>query len=100
MKRIAVDDLRCNADAVLDSAQSDRIVISRAGKPCAVLVGIEEYDAEDLTLATSDDFWRMIQQRRVHGKSIPLEDVEARLQLRAVRTVGKVGKAKKRRSDE
>jgi hypothetical protein len=51
-------------------------VILRRGKPCAVLVGTEDYDSEDLKLASSEDFWRMIRQRRSSGKSVPLAEVE------------------------
>lgn len=98
MKRIPAKDLQANVDAVLDSAQSDRIVISRRGKPCAVLVGIEDYDAEDLQLATSKDFWDMIHQRRTRGKSIPLEEAEARLEKRANGRGKKQTKSKKRRT--
>ena len=58
-------------------------MISRRGKPCAVLVGIEEFDAEDLELANSDDFWRMVRERRAGGKSIPIAEVEARLGITA-----------------
>jgi prevent-host-death family protein len=79
MKNIAAKELKADLDAVLNSAQSERIVISRHGKPCAVLVGIEDYDAEDLRLASSQDFWRMIHERRTRGKSFPLSDVEKRL---------------------
>jgi hypothetical protein len=44
-----------------------------------VLLGIESYDAEDLRLASSPDFWRMIKERRIRGQSFPLAEVEARL---------------------
>ena len=79
MKTIPMTDLCNDPNAVLDSAQTERIVISRGGKPCAVLVGIEAYDTEDLQWATSTEFWGMIRQRRAHGKEFPLADVEARL---------------------
>ena len=83
MTSIPENELKANVDAVLSLSQSERIVISRRGKPCAVLVGIENYDAEDLRLATSDEFWQMIHQRRVSGKSYPLAEVEARLKTSA-----------------
>src|SRR5436305_3759805 len=77
MKTIPATELQTNLDAVLNSSQSERILISREGKPCAVLVGIQDYDAEDLQLATSPDFWLMIRQRRAEGGSVPLAEVEA-----------------------
>jgi prevent-host-death family protein len=82
MKTIPARDLQTNLDAVLNSSQKERIVIYREGKPCAVLVGIQDYDAEDLQLATSSDFWLMIRQRRADGRSIPLAEVESQLASR------------------
>ncbi len=79
MSNVPKEELQQNLDSILTRAQSERIVISRRGKPCAVLVGIEDYDAEDLGLASSEDFWHMIRLRRGSGTSVPLAEVEARL---------------------
>jgi prevent-host-death family protein len=81
MKRVAAQKLASDLDAVLESAQKERILISRHGKPCAVLVGVEGYDKEDLQYANSPGFWRMIGQRRKRGKLIPLDKVAARLKI-------------------
>jgi prevent-host-death family protein len=79
MSNVPEKELQQNLDSILTRAQSERIVISRRGKPCVVLVGIEDYDAEDLALASSEDLWRTIRQRRASGNSLPLSEVEARL---------------------
>jgi len=79
VKTIPARELQTNLDAVLNSSQEERVVIYREGKPCAVLVGIQDYDAADLQFATSADFWLMIRQRRTAGSSIPLAEVESRL---------------------
>jgi prevent-host-death family protein len=97
MKTIPAQELRTNLEEVLSSAQAERIVISRRGKPCAVLVGIENYDAEDLRLASSHDFWEMIRQRRTTGKSIPLAEVEERLGVTSQKSAGKRAAPTKRR---
>jgi prevent-host-death family protein len=89
MKTIPSRELQTNLDAVLNRSQTERLVIFREGKPCAVLVGIEDYDAEDVQLATSTDFWRMIRQRRSEGRSVPLSDVEARLANRRAKSTGR-----------
>src|SRR5262249_16790903 len=94
---IAALELQTNLDAVLRRAQRERIVISRGGKPCAVLIGIENYDAEDLRWASSQDFWRMTRERRARGGSIPLEEVEARLEKPTQKGAGKQVAAKKAR---
>jgi antitoxin (DNA-binding transcriptional repressor) of toxin-antitoxin stability system len=96
MKTIPMTDLCSEPDAVLDSAQTERILISRGGKPCALLVGIEAYDAEDLQWATSSEFWEMIGQRRARGREIPLAEVEARLGLK--RPIPKTPKTRPRKS--
>jgi PHD/YefM family antitoxin component YafN of YafNO toxin-antitoxin module len=91
MKTIPAKELQTNLDALLTASQNDRIVILREGQPCPVLIGIQDYDAENLELATSPDFWLMIEQRRSEGNSIPLAEVEARLGTRP-------GKAPSRRA--
>lgn len=95
MKTIPTKELQANLDAVLDSSQQERIIISRGGKPCAVLVGIQNYDAEDLQLAGSPDFWLMIRQRRSEGRSIPLDEVEARLKMRRRKPASGPGPSRK-----
>lgn len=89
MKRVQSTELKANLDATLDAAQCERIVISRGGKPSAVLVGIEGYDAEDLELAGSEAFWQMIQERRSRGRSITLAEVEAGVEKRTAQRAKK-----------
>ncbi len=91
MKPITAVQVEADLDEVLDSAQNERIVIMRGGKPSALIIGIESYDDEELKLATSPEFWRMIQERR-RGKSIPLSELKARLQSKS--PPGKSGKRK------
>ena len=100
MKTIPANELQTNLDAVLNSSQSERILISREGKPCAVLVGIQDYDAEDLQLATSPDFWLMIRQRRAEGGSLPLAEVEAQLNNRRRKSGGQRSASRKPRHQQ
>jgi prevent-host-death family protein len=79
MNSVPEKELQKNLDSILTRAQGERIVISRHGRPCAVLVGIENYDAEDVGLASSEEFWRMIRLRRASANSLPLAEVEERL---------------------
>jgi prevent-host-death family protein len=99
MSSVPEKELQQNLESILDRAQSERIVISRRGKPCAVLLGIEDYDAEDLLLAESEEFWRMIRDRRTSGKSLPLAAVEARLGITGGKPGGKRGASPKSRKD-
>ena len=79
MSTVPEKERQKHLDSILTRAQIERIVISRRGRPCAVLVGIEGYDAEDLKLASSKEFWRMIRLRRTEGMSLRLSEVESRL---------------------
>jgi prevent-host-death family protein len=99
MSDVPDKELKQNMDLILTRAQSERIVISRHGKPCAVLVGIEDYDAEDLGLASSEEFWRMIRLRRASGKSFPLEDVETRLGIASGKQSGKRAPSRRTRKN-
>ncbi|MCH8041887.1 MAG: type II toxin-antitoxin system Phd/YefM family antitoxin [Nitrospinae bacterium] len=80
MKTISVRDLQKKVRESVDAAQSDRIVITRQGKPAAVLVGVEGADWETLVLETSANFWRLIEKRR---KQRTLSLTEMRKRLRA-----------------
>ncbi|MFC1974868.1 hypothetical protein ACFLXQ_00550 [Chloroflexota bacterium] len=51
-------------DMCVDDAQHERLVITRNGKPVALIVGIEGLDEEQLALGSSDEFWKLITERR------------------------------------
>ena len=80
MKSVSDEEAQANFQDLLATAQKERVVITRQGKPSAVVLGLESYDDEDLRLALSPEFWNMIQVRR-QGRSIPLAALKARLGL-------------------
>ena len=51
-------------DKCLDEAQHERVVITRNGKPIALIVNIEGLDEEQLELGSSNTFWELITERR------------------------------------
>lgn len=65
MKTISVRELQKKVRECVDAAQSDRVVITRRGKPAAILVGIEGADWETVVLETNASFWKLIQSRRI-----------------------------------
>jgi len=81
MKTITVRDLQKKIKECIDEAQGDRVVITRRGKPAAVLVGVEGDDWETVILETDPKFWKLIQQRRKQP-TISLEQLKARLAQR------------------
>ncbi len=64
MKTISVRELQKSIKEAVDSAQSDRVVITRRGKPAAVLVGVEGKDWETVVFEMNSGFWKMIEERR------------------------------------
>jgi len=48
----------------VENAQSDRVVVTRPGKPVALVLGVEGMDLEQLQLGSSDKFWKLIRERR------------------------------------
>ena len=63
MKTIPVRDLQKKVKECVDQAQLDRVVITRRGKPAAVLVVVEGEDWEDVVLQTDPAFWKLIRAR-------------------------------------
>jgi prevent-host-death family protein len=78
MKEITLEQLSPDVSALLEAAQHERVVVTRDGKPFAVVVGIENKDQEDLRLEASPEFWRMIEERRREPTS-PWDDLKAEL---------------------
>lgn len=92
MKTLTMAEAGSDMEAVLKAAQKERIVLLRGNKPSAVLVGVESYDEEDLRLATSAEFWKMIEARR-KDRTIPLAELKSRL-----KTAGKKARSPTRQS--
>jgi prevent-host-death family protein len=78
MKTVSVRDLQKRVKECVDHAQEDRIVITRHGKPAAILVGVEGSDWESLVLQTDPRFWKLIRARR-REPTISLRQMRARL---------------------
>lgn len=74
MKTITVRDLQKNIGTCIDAAQKTRVVVTRHGKPAAIVIGVEGSDWEDVVLQTSPSFWKMIEQRRGE-KTISLQEM-------------------------
>jgi PHD/YefM family antitoxin component YafN of YafNO toxin-antitoxin module len=64
-------------DACIHNAQKDRVLITRNGKPVALVIGVEGMDREQLELGCSNKFWSLIMERRSQ-KIISRNEVEKR----------------------
>lgn len=81
MKKATVQDLQKHAEEFVAQAQKDRVVITRQGKPAAVLVGVNKQDWESVVLQTDPKFWKLIRARRKQATR-PLSQVKDRLRRR------------------
>ncbi len=78
MKTVPVRDLQKKLKQCIEEAQEGRVVITRRGKPAALLVGVEGKDWETVILETDPTFWRVIQERRKEP-TISLKELKARI---------------------
>ena len=76
MRQINVE--KADFAASVSRAQRERLVITRKGKPVALLVGIAGMDPDQLELGSSDRFWKLIAERRKQ-KTISREKLEQKL---------------------
>ena len=78
MKTISVRDLQRSVKQVVDSAQTDRVIVTRRGEPAVVVLGVEGKDWETVILETNPAFWELIEARR-REPAISSDELERRL---------------------
>ncbi len=79
MKLVGLREAKQGLNALVTHAQRERVLLTRHGKPVALLTGVEGYDVEEVLLAHDPAFWKLIQERRRPGaKLVPHETLLAR----------------------
>lgn len=86
MKTVPFHLARSELASFLDRAQTESILITRHGKPAAVLLGVEGEAIEELLTASSPEFWAMIEERRANPRTISAHALRAELKLPRRRT--------------
>lgn len=81
MKSINVRDLQKKIRRCIELSQKERVVVTRHGRPVALVTGVDGYDWEDLVLATSPEFCKLIEERRKQG-TVPIEEAARRLKVK------------------
>ncbi|MCC7330019.1 MAG: type II toxin-antitoxin system prevent-host-death family antitoxin [Gammaproteobacteria bacterium] len=76
MKVVAAREADLNR--CLEASQRDQILITRRGKPVALVVGVEGLDREQIELGQSDRFWRLARKWR-RQKTISRAELDRRL---------------------
>jgi prevent-host-death family protein len=78
MKVVAVREAKASLSEYIEEAQRDRVLITRHGKPAALVIGVEGETLEDLLTMGNPRFWEMIEDRRRKQGSATLAEVRAR----------------------
>ena len=76
MKKVGLE--QATLDACVENAQRERVVITRAGQPVAMIIGVAGLDEEQLELGSSEKFWQVIRERRTE-KTITRTELEDRM---------------------
>ena len=79
MKIAPLADVKARLSAYVDECESEGpVIITRNGKPIALVVGMEFKDEEDFALETSPEFWKMIEERR-RQPTVSMDEVRTEL---------------------
>jgi hypothetical protein len=76
MKTIGLE--HATLETCIKDARRDRVVVTRKGKPVALVLGVEGLDEEQVQLGSSGKFWTLIEERR-RQKTISRRELEKTL---------------------
>lgn len=84
---VGISELRTQADAIIQVARKERVVLEKRHKPVAVLVPIEQYDRTEETLNFLEDHLLGLlakerEQRSPRRNTLTLEELERKVGLR------------------
>lgn len=65
MKTLGIE--QATLDACVRESQSERVLVTRDGRPVAIVVGVAGLDEDQLQLGASDKFWQLITTRRTQA---------------------------------
>jgi prevent-host-death family protein len=89
MKVIGLREAKQSLSECIDKAQTERVLITKHGKPAAVVIGVAGQEMEDVLLQMDPKFWQMIESRRHHSSTISLGQVRRRYGLPPAKRRGK-----------
>jgi prevent-host-death family protein len=82
MRMVGVREAQSQLSGLVMKSQKERIVLTRHGKPVAVLSGVEGMDLEDILLGQDQAFAKHIAaRRRSRRPMMSLAEVKARLKI-------------------
>jgi len=78
MKTVALREAKQSLSGFVAHAQRERVLITKHGKPAALVIGVEGQDLEDVLLAQDPEFWKLVEARRKQP-TLSLADVRTKL---------------------
>lgn len=81
MKVVSLREAKALLSSFVDKAQTDRVLITRHGRPAALVIGVQGEELEDLLTMGNPRFWELIEARRRSPRGVPLAEVRRRLGL-------------------
>ena len=75
MKVLAMREAKAGLSATLDEAQHERVLITRNGKPSAIVIGVEGREFEDVMLMSNPKFWELIEASRRNPTTYSMDEV-------------------------
>jgi prevent-host-death family protein len=80
MKVVALREAKQQLSGCVVRAQRERVLITKQGRPAALMIGVEGHDLEDVVLMQNPRFWKMLDARRAEP-SLSLAEARRRLGL-------------------
>lgn len=80
MKVVPLREAKQQLSGCVAEAQRERVLITKRGRPAALMIGVEGHDLEDVLLMQNPRFWEMIEARRAQP-TLSIEDVLKRFGL-------------------
>ncbi len=81
MKIVGLRDAKQALSACVDDAQRGDVLITRHGRPAAVLLGVEGSSMEQVVLGMDEAVFRMIDERRRASDAVPADEARRALGL-------------------
>ena len=62
MKVLGLREAKQSLSVCIEKSQKDRVLITRHGKPAAVVIGVAGQEMDDVILQMDPKFWKMIEE--------------------------------------
>lgn len=83
MKVVSLRDAKAGLSELVEKAQTERVLVTRHGKPAVLLVGVAEHEMEELLTMANPQFWELIEASRKSARTFSLDEVKKRFGIGA-----------------